>query len=493
MIFNKKFYLIGSIVIILIFISGLFFYFHQSILSSKNNPIANQTKTSTGGGAPTSSQPLTAEVYTNKNGQKWTLDDKADLIVSSAPGAKITFLESQIDPLKVHPGDTQKMKIIIKSDNGIASITANIETDNGINKVKLKKTGLVSVKDLNPLLATYVVDKNNQLNILSPKEALAYRQKEINAENNSSINYAQASSGEREIWEGSWTVKDTSVKTYNTTFVATDSQGNQDKLVLAWSDPCKDTNEADWQPNSSNAYGDTLTTSNNNPLDNCSIASIYGVDGANLKIDAINIMINGGGELILNPGKQISMIDGGKIVINSAGVPKGSFSFGYYLWAQDSDGDGYAASDTRYKGTSPTTAPTGSGIPSGLVRQNTLISNTLDCYDNNYDARPGQTSYFDTNRGDGSFDYNCSGAIEYQYPDATIGGCYEIPYAGFSHCYRAKTRIGEISYYFDCQNSQGGCDLLYMGGGLWKSSGTALGCHLADPITPCFSSPAPRH
>lgn len=35
-----------------------------------------------------------------------------------------------------------------------------------------------------------------------------------------------------------------------------------------------------------------------------------------------------------------------------------------------------------------------------------------DCYDLNANAKPGQTAYYSTNRGDGSFDYNCSGAYE---------------------------------------------------------------------------------
>lgn len=39
-------------------------------------------------------------------------------------------------------------------------------------------------------------------------------------------------------------------------------------------------------------------------------------------------------------------------------------------------------------------------------RANTQIAGT-DCYDSNGSAFPGQTSYFTSNRGDGSFDYNC--------------------------------------------------------------------------------------
>lgn len=36
--------------------------------------------------------------------------------------------------------------------------------------------------------------------------------------------------------------------------------------------------------------------------------------------------------------------------------------------------------------------------------------NNNDCYDSNSNANPGQTSYFTTDRGDGSFDYNCNSA-----------------------------------------------------------------------------------
>jgi hypothetical protein len=48
--------------------------------------------------------------------------------------------------------------------------------------------------------------------------------------------------------------------------------------------------------------------------------------------------------------------------------------------------------------------------------------NTSDCYDNNSNAWPGQTSYFPVDRGDGSYDYNCDGSNERQYT-GTTGGC----------------------------------------------------------------------
>ncbi len=61
---------------------------------------------------------------------------------------------------------------------------------------------------------------------------------------------------------------------------------------------------------------------------------------------------------------------------------------------QDSDGDGYGV------GAAQTFCDS---LPAGYV------SNNQDCYDSNANAKPGQTSYFTTNRGDGSFDYNCNG------------------------------------------------------------------------------------
>ena len=47
-----------------------------------------------------------------------------------------------------------------------------------------------------------------------------------------------------------------------------------------------------------------------------------------------------------------------------------------------------------------------------------------DCYDANANAYPQQTSFFSTNRGDGSFDYDCNGTQELQYP--TVSSCGSV-------------------------------------------------------------------
>ena len=46
-----------------------------------------------------------------------------------------------------------------------------------------------------------------------------------------------------------------------------------------------------------------------------------------------------------------------------------------------------------------------------------------DCYDGNADAFPGQLGWFLDDRGDGSYDYNCSGANDLQYPSSTRYDC----------------------------------------------------------------------
>ncbi len=86
---------------------------------------------------------------------------------------------------------------------------------------------------------------------------------------------------------------------------------------------------------------------------------------------------------------------------------------------EDKDRDGYhiGSAATRCVGT--TMSSGGRTYYRGANGQFMWLSSSsslgIDCYDLNADARPGQTSYFTTHRGDGSFDYDCDG-IETKYP-----------------------------------------------------------------------------
>jgi len=75
----------------------------------------------------------------------------------------------------------------------------------------------------------------------------------------------------------------------------------------------------------------------------------------------------------------------------------------YYL---DADEDGYGASTAACY-----CEPTGD------------YTSTLptDCYDNNASAYPGAAGWYDTDRGDGSFDWNCDGIQEQEY--TAVGSC----------------------------------------------------------------------
>lgn len=102
---------------------------------------------------------------------------------------------------------------------------------------------------------------------------------------------------------------------------------------------------------------------------------------------------------------------------------------------RDADGDSYG---------NPTVTTTSStGAPAGYV------SNNTDCYDNSANAKPGQASYFATNRGDGSFDYNCDSTISKESVGYAGSGYYNS-----STCTTATYRFlggsptcGEISTF----------------------------------------------
>jgi hypothetical protein len=71
---------------------------------------------------------------------------------------------------------------------------------------------------------------------------------------------------------------------------------------------------------------------------------------------------------------------------------------------RDSDGDGYG--DQAFS-----ECWCSAGGSTGTFS----VTNTSDCYDGNPLAHPGQSGYFTSSRGDGSFDYNCDGSQSKQY------------------------------------------------------------------------------
>lgn len=71
---------------------------------------------------------------------------------------------------------------------------------------------------------------------------------------------------------------------------------------------------------------------------------------------------------------------------------------------RDADGDGFGDPSLMMEASC-------SLVPEGYV------ANADDCYDDNADANPGQTAWSGTERGDGSFDWNCDSNEELQWPE----------------------------------------------------------------------------
>ncbi len=53
---------------------------------------------------------------------------------------------------------------------------------------------------------------------------------------------------------------------------------------------------------------------------------------------------------------------------------------------------------------------------------------TNDCYDSNADANPANTSFFTYHRGDGSYDYDCTGSEEKQYTNVASACAWDVVY-----------------------------------------------------------------
>ncbi len=245
--------------------------------------------------------------------------------------------EAVIDPLDIKVGDIQKLTLKIEDQEGVSSVTAEIEHDNGKDNISLN-----------------LIDGNKN----------------------------------KGTWHGKWKAYNTHSKTYHTTFTAVNSKGKSNSITLAWSDPCSPPMGGDW----------TLDG-------NCTITSTTGVDNGNFTVASpYTLTISDDGLFVFNKGKKMIM-RGGTITIIKGG--RGHHIKKTNLWMKDSDGDLYG--DQAIIGQVAQDNSPGAGY----VRRYTLMG-ANDCYDANANAKPGQTNYFTTNRGDGSFDYDCNGAEERQ-------------------------------------------------------------------------------
>ncbi len=185
-------------------------------------------------------------------------------------------------------------------------------------------------------------------------------------------------------WEVTWEVNDTSKRTYHTVVTAKNSQGETNSVTLAWTDPCSPGVGGDW----------TLD-------DNCTITGVNGVDNGNFTgASGYTMTIGAGATWAVNKGKTF---DPGKATIALGSGAQITFT---NLWILDNDSDGYAPSATSQLAQD--------AQPATYVRRNG-ITGTNDCYDSNSTAKSGTTTFYSTDRGDGSYDYNCDNSQEKEY------------------------------------------------------------------------------
>lgn len=113
------------------------------------------------------------------------------------------------------------------------------------------------------------------------------------------------------------------------------------------------------------------------------------------------------GDYAVYPGATEVCADG--VDNNCDGLTNEQNAIGCLDFYYDSDGDTYGVS-----GATQCWCDDGDYPYTGI--------DATDCYDSNPNANPGNTAYYTVDRGDGSYDYDCSGSPEKQYT-STTGGC----------------------------------------------------------------------
>ena len=83
---------------------------------------------------------------------------------------------------------------------------------------------------------------------------------------------------------------------------------------------------------------------------------------------------------------------------------------------------------------------------------------STDCYDGSSSANPAQSSYFTTDRGDGSFDYDCNGSVD-KYHSAT-GNCSGWPFCSGSDGWTSGVAScgSSASWQTSCSTDWFACD-----------------------------------
>lgn len=354
--------------------------------------------------------PVALAEFVNIRGEHWRIPKgRAEFDSITSADVYPQFVSGVLDPLDVHPGDTQKMRIVVNNTTALTEVYAEVEHDKGKDKVPLMLVSAGAVSVMDQFNKPYFFDEKGTL-VMKEEWAASHTDKE----RASLFETAKAQSLRQYIYEGSWVAHDTHKTTYRTTFFAVDDLARKNHLELAWSDPvCTIATTTISLLRILKTTCNGLTT----PTD------VDGIDGFNLDLNGKTIVLQGGATFAYAPGYSITMLAGGTgpkqvgssiTILKSAG---GGRIVKQYVYYDDADNDGYPSGTLTLSVSSSPTWANHVRMPSvpGTDKRNP----TPDCYDTNANAKPGQTSYFSVNRGDGSFDYDCDSADTRVYNSST--------------------------------------------------------------------------
>ena len=334
--------------------------------------------------------------YTNAKGQQWSIPKTGgDAFTVASQAVYPQFISGDVDPVDVGIGETQHMAFVIRDNVPITKAWAEVENDKSTDNIPLAlgTSSAVSYNDIQN--QKYLVDSTGKLVVndsVSKDSKVADLIQSLfqKAEAEQAMDYSYA---------GSWVVHDTRTINYHTTFYVEDNLGRTAEAVLVWSDPCT-------------VLSGVLQGA-------CSLTIVWGLDGTgqNLAIgnNTLSLVSSTPATLVYNNGNSISFVSGSKILIGT-----GTEIVKANLYYQDQDGDRYAPNANMVYSTA-TSANTMTVNGYNYERVSYALG-TNDCYDYNANVYPGQTGWFTSNRGDGSFDYSCSYATTYYNPSQTANG-----------------------------------------------------------------------
>lgn len=313
---------------------------------------------------------------------KWLANGKPDLSgpidykVSFGSADGPTISKIVFAPYDVKPGDTQNLYAIAADSGGVSSLTASIQTDKGVETVPLK------------------------------------------------LVQGSATSG---VWQGSWTVRDTKAGYYPATFAVASINGATRSTSAVFMDSVFSLLFGGVAEASFGAEQCTIPVTSTWTWSGgtCNVSSSDAVVGGNIVINTAStspsiLTIAAGGVTFGFPnGNSITICATNCSITIGAGsqIVKTGISVGgvtYSAYVEDKDGDKYWDAQAV-----TSTNPYGAG---GFLRASSTQLGLVgggDCYDVSGGAgatstHPGQSIFFTTANGGGSFDYNCDGASTQQ-------------------------------------------------------------------------------